>query len=117
MFNTIAAKGVTIVNLSDQLKMSRKQYYLRISKLVETGMIIRKEGKYTLTSFGKVIHEVELILMEVVRSHWKSKAVDCLGSMNEITVNQCKQVLVDHLIENAGMMPVTSALVSSKVVK
>jgi DNA-binding transcriptional ArsR family regulator len=36
LFNTIAAKGVTIDNLSDQLKMSRKQYYLRISKLIET---------------------------------------------------------------------------------
>jgi DNA-binding transcriptional ArsR family regulator len=36
LFNTIGAKGVTIDNLSDQLKMSRKQYYLRISKLIET---------------------------------------------------------------------------------
>jgi hypothetical protein len=77
----------------------------------------RKDGKYILTLFGKVIHEVQLILLELVRSHWQPEAVDSLSSMKENTRKECKQVFVDHLIENAGMVPMTSTIVSSEVVK
>jgi hypothetical protein len=80
-------------------------------------MIKRKDGKYILTLFGKVIHEVQLILLELVRSHWEPEAVDSLSSMKENIGNECKQVFVDHLIENAVMVPMTSTIVSSEVVK
>jgi predicted transcriptional regulator len=85
LFNSIAAKGISIDDLSDQDQMSRKQYYLRISKFIETGMIKRKDGKYILTLFGKVIHEVQLILLELVISHWQPAAVDSLSSVKEHT--------------------------------
>ena len=35
------------------------------------------------TLFGKVIHEVQLVLLEVVRSHWQPEAVDSLSSTKE----------------------------------
>jgi hypothetical protein len=117
LFNSIEAKGISIYDLSDQHTMSRKQYYLRISKFIETGMIKRKDGKYILTLFGKVIHEVQLILLELIKSHWQLKAVDSLGSMKENTGKECKQVFVDHLIENAGMVPIAATIVGAKVVK
>ena len=41
-----------------KLKMSRKQYYLRLSRFIEANMIKRKNGKYLLTPFGKVIYMV-----------------------------------------------------------
>jgi hypothetical protein len=117
LFNSIGAKGISIDDLSDQHKMSGKQYYLRISKFIETGMIKRKDGKYIPTLFGKVIHEVQLILLEIVRSHWQPEAVGSLSSMKENIGNECKQVFVDHLIENAVMVPMTSTIISSEVVK
>ena len=117
LFNSIAAKGISIVDLSDQDQMSRKQYYLRISKFIETGMIKRKDGKYILTLFGKVIHEVQLILLELVISHWQPAAVDILSSMKENTRKECKPVFADDLLENAGMVPMTSTIVSSELVK
>jgi DNA-binding transcriptional ArsR family regulator len=117
LFNSIAAKGISIDDLSDQDQMSRKQYYLRISKFTETGMIKRKDGKYILTLFGKVIHEVQLILLELVISHWQPAAVDSLNSVKENTPKECKPVFADGLIENAGMVPMTSTIVSSELVK
>jgi phage antirepressor YoqD-like protein len=117
LFNSMAAKGISIEDLLNEHKMSRKQYYLRISKFIETGMIKRKGGKYILTLFGKVIHEVQLILLELIKSHWQLKAVDSLGSMKENTGKECKQVFVDHLIENAGMVPIAATIVGAKVVK
>ena len=48
------------------LKISRKEYYLRMPKFVKTGIVTRRQGKYVLTSFGQVIYELQLILGEVI---------------------------------------------------
>ena len=51
-----------IDDLSILLKISREENSLRMSKFVKTGIITRRQGKYMLTSFGKVIYELQLIL-------------------------------------------------------
>ncbi len=55
------------------LKMSRKRYYTKLSKLVKTGLISRKNGIYVLTLFGKAIYEVQLGFGTAVDDHLKSK--------------------------------------------
>ena len=80
-------------------------------------MIKRKDGIYILTLFGKVIHEVQLILLELIKSYWQPEAVDSLDSMKENTGRECKQLFEDRLIENAALVPITSTIVSSGVVK
>jgi hypothetical protein len=110
LFNSMAAKGISIEGLLNEHKMSRKQYYLRISKFIGAGMIKRKDGKYILTLFGKVIHEVQLLLLELIKSHWQPEAV------KENTGRECKQLFEDRLIENAALVPITSTIVSSGVV-
>ena len=48
------------------LNISRKEYYLRMSKFVKTGIVTHRQGKYVLTSFGKVIYELQLLLVEAI---------------------------------------------------
>ena len=55
-------------DLSILLNISRKEYYLRMSKFVKTGIVTRRQGKYVLTSFGKVIYELQLILGGIRRT-------------------------------------------------
>lgn len=56
-----------------KLKMTRKQYYLRLSKLIKANMIKRKNGKYLLTPFGKVIYMVQLEFVKAIDEHFGSK--------------------------------------------
>ena len=71
LFNAIATKGGNSGDLSVQLKLSRKEYYSRISKLVDTG-IVKKEGRrYTITVFGRVIYEARLILANTLANHYR----------------------------------------------
>ena len=70
LFYSIAGDRMIIHNL----KMSRKQYYLRLSKLIKTDMIKRKSGKYLLTPFGAVIYGVRLELVKAIDEHFKSKS-------------------------------------------
>jgi predicted transcriptional regulator len=36
--------------------LTRKQYYVRISGLIDAGLIKRYKGKYSLTSLGRVVY-------------------------------------------------------------
>ena len=56
-----------------KLKMSRKQYYLRLSRLIKANMIKRKDGKYLLTPFGKVIYMVQLEFVKAIDERFGSK--------------------------------------------
>ena len=72
LFNSIATKGDPDESPTG-LKMSRKRYYTKLSKLVKTGLIKRKNGIYVLTLFGKAIYEVQLGFRTAVDDHLKSK--------------------------------------------
>jgi predicted transcriptional regulator len=53
-------------DLLNQLSITRKQYYMRTSKFVDSGLIRRIGNRYFLTSFGSVIYELYSILREVI---------------------------------------------------
>ena len=48
--------------------MTRKQYYLRLAKLVKLDLIKRMGKRYTLTTFGYVVYETQLTLVMVITS-------------------------------------------------
>ena len=84
-------------------KLTRKQYYSRMSELMKAGLIKRTNGKYTLTAFGKLIYYNALITMENATSiYWKLKAIDSLEMSNDLPVEERKK-LIDNLIENTGI--------------
>ena len=55
LFNFIATEKRSNDTFDYPVKISRKQYYSRLSKLVKTDLIKRKGAKYVLTPFGDVI--------------------------------------------------------------
>jgi len=40
-----------------RLGIRRKQYYSRMNRLINAGLVMRKSGKYFLTSLGRVVYE------------------------------------------------------------
>jgi predicted transcriptional regulator len=68
--------------LITQLRLTRKQYYSSLSRLTQTGLVKRQNGKYYLTAFGKVIHyayvNFETKIEDALTDYWKLKAIDSL---------------------------------------
>jgi len=60
LFNSIATDRISNDASDYIVKITRKQYYSRLSKLVKTDLIKRKGTKYVLTPFGEVIYSVQL---------------------------------------------------------
>ena len=77
-------------DLLGRLSLSRKQYYCRVNKLLKTGLIKRREGKYILTAFGEVIYSVKLSFSIAINNRLKLKTIDAMKQMNKLTNEEYK---------------------------
>ena len=82
IFKSIALATSNTDILITELNLTRKQYYSRMSNLVKAGLVKRQNGRYLLTSFGKVISSAYLNLEAKIDialdNYWKLKAIDSL---------------------------------------
>jgi predicted transcriptional regulator len=102
LFKSIALKDSDSESLRNKTKMTRKQYYSRMSRLMRTGLIKRKNGRHTLTAFGKVIYDTQITIENAINNYWKLKAIDSLEMSNDLPAEERKK-LIDNLIENNGI--------------
>ena len=81
------------------LKLTRKQYYSRLHNLIICGLIQKTNGRYRLTSFGKVIFDWHVVIRDTIsKEYWKLRAIDMLGSSGIPDSERSK--MMDTLIEN-----------------
>jgi hypothetical protein len=85
MFQTIAASspgGLRTTELNRDLQITLKQFYMRISNLINAGLARRQGGRYFLTSYGKLISS-SLDMMNKASAHFeKLVAIDSMESSN-----------------------------------
>jgi hypothetical protein len=82
-------------------KITRKQYYSRINKLVKYGLAKRCNARYFLTSLGRVIYYNLRIIENACQTQWKLKAIDSLESSKipaEATINIIESLIQDKTI-------------------
>src|SRR2546426_12412005 len=98
LFNTIALASGDSSILISRLNLTRKQYYSRMSDLTNAGLILRKNGNYFLTSFGKVVYEAHELIGKAIQHLSKLKAIDSIESA-EFPASELSKV-IDTLINN-----------------
>ena len=76
LFNTIALASTDTEILMNKLAFSRKQYYSKMSALLRAGLIKRRNKKYFLSSFGKIVYDAQLRIGKALGSYWKLAAID-----------------------------------------
>jgi hypothetical protein len=82
LFNSIAtSKGDRPIMLK-KANLTSKQYYGRISGLIDAGLIKRYKGKYSLTFLGKVVHDSQMIISKALSYHSKLKAIESIEMSN-----------------------------------
>jgi predicted transcriptional regulator len=100
IFKSVASTHLNTDIMITRLKLSRKQYYSRMSRLIEAGLVKRQNGGYLLTEFGKVVYSAYMNLETKIESalcnYWKLKAVDSLA----ISSSQQRNEIVSELIDN-----------------
>jgi hypothetical protein len=117
LFNSVAlsnSQGNDIV--LSRLKLKRKQYYPRISKLVKANLVNRRNGKYFLTNLGKIVYDAQIIIEKAVVDHCKLELVDALKSdqmpkeeynMNIYDLIDNERIREELIIKNRSTHPLT----------
>jgi CheY-like chemotaxis protein len=101
LFRTIAlANGVYSSDiLITKTKLTRMQYYSRLADFLKVGLVKRKNGKYFITSLGKVVYNNQRIIEKALANCWKLKAIDSLEILNGLS-NEERQRFIDSVIDD-----------------
>jgi predicted transcriptional regulator len=87
IFKCVASTDSNSKLVRAHLKLTRKQYYPKMSLLIKTGLVKKESGRYLLTALGKVICSALLNLEakfeSALNNYWKLKAIDSLPSIEE----------------------------------
>jgi len=99
LFNTVALSTGKTDMLLSTMNLTRKQYYSKMERLSKQGLLVRKGGRYYLTTLGKVLYELQNTLGVALDNYWKLKAIDSLltpPGLPEFELNR----MIDTLLEN-----------------
>ncbi|HEY7079845.1 MAG TPA: hypothetical protein VH500_09095 [Nitrososphaeraceae archaeon] len=104
---------ISTQQLISKVKLTRKQYYSRISNLISTGLVTRFNGKYKLTSLGKIAYDVTALIDHAIQNQWKLKAIDALESRSASDIlEEERKKIIDTLIENKRLREILCARIS-----
>ncbi|MGA7141316.1 MAG: hypothetical protein WBX29_04840 [Nitrososphaeraceae archaeon] len=98
---------------------TKKQYYVRLKRLVDFGLIEKHQSIYKLTSFGSIVFENHLKTMDkIIPNYWQIKSIDVLKSRHDFPPEQ-KEKIMNEYIETTNMNEVLNStqLSSFSVVK
>jgi hypothetical protein len=82
------------------LGMTKRQYYSRMNRLIKVGLVLRKRGKYLLTSFGRVVYESLILVEQAIEDYWRLNVIDSIEriSDNDIPIRE-RVKIVESLID------------------
>lgn len=102
VFKTISTNDdVKSGPLIAKLGLSKRQYYDKIRNLVEVGLIRRHNGKYKVSSFGKVVLNFQRVAERTSQIHWKLEAIDNIKMSDKSNIAETDYLkIIDILLDD-----------------
>lgn len=97
IMNAVAENVRDSGNIRKLLGLTSKEYYMRYSRLLKTGIIKRKNAKVILTSFGQLIYQALLTIAIAFRHSRELIMIDAIKPIAGMPHNEQKD-LIDNLI-------------------
>jgi hypothetical protein len=69
-----------------------------MSALTNAGLVSRSNGKYFLTSFGKIVYEAQLLIGKAKQNFWKLRAIDSVCSSAQGMSAEERSKIIETLI-------------------
>lgn len=79
--------------LRSKMQITRKQYYSRLYRLVQCGLVKRKDDTYFLTGLGRVLYEAQATIESALNNYWRIRAVDSLEVADGLPKDEQKRVI------------------------
>ena len=83
-----------------RLKLSRRGYYSRLRQLLDTELVERNNGRYKLTSLGKIVYEYYMKIENLLeQDYYKLKAIDAIEKSDDLGAVERVEA-INNLIED-----------------
>jgi predicted transcriptional regulator len=107
-----AQKGITnSTHAIKDLNLTPKRFYSRLKELIDTGIIIKEEGKYSLTPKGFVLSKIGYTIFEVLNNKERIELILNLSKSKSLTVEE--RVKVNNLLlENSEISKIIGPIVN-----
>jgi hypothetical protein len=81
---------------------SRKVFYSRTHELKQAGLIFRANGRYTLSSLGKIVYSSLQLMIKAISQRWILDSIDVLERASDLNVRQkmLDFTITDQTIKN-----------------
>jgi len=90
-------EDLSVMSLT-KLRLSRRAYYSRLRQLLDTELVERNNGKYKLTSLGKIVYDYYRKIENVLeQDYYKLKAIDAIEKAEDLGVVERVEA-IDNLI-------------------
>jgi predicted transcriptional regulator len=99
LFNYIAlSKGDRSHKHLRGINLTTKQYYSRISGLVNAGLIRRHKGEYSISLFGRIVFDAHATIDQALNHYLKLKLIESIADKKLPPAELLK--IIDILIDN-----------------
>ena len=100
LFSRIAISSENTCVPLKEMNLSTKQYYSRISGLINAGLIRRSHGKYYLTPIGNVVNEAHMMIGKALSYYWRIKIIESVQYSSDGISKEDLSNLITILIDN-----------------
>jgi predicted transcriptional regulator len=95
--------GFKSTSKSHKGNISKKQFYSRLKRLRDMGIIEKRNSVYRTTTFGSLIYNGQIKALEdIIANYWNLKAVDILKSREDFPLGE-KEKLIEEMIQNTSL--------------
>ncbi|HXV45686.1 MAG TPA: hypothetical protein VD736_03335 [Nitrososphaera sp.] len=99
LFRLVALTNGSSNTIRSNMNITRKQYYSRLFKLVQYGLIKRNDNQYFLTTLGQVMYDAQATIEKALQNYWKIKAIDSFDINRNLPVEDRRR-LIETLIKD-----------------
>ena len=92
LLSQIALAEVDSQFLLAETRLTAKAFYSRMSHLLKIGIITRKSGKYSLTSFGKIVYHAQNLIDTALNNYWRLSALDSLRKIDALPTMEYNKI-------------------------
>jgi hypothetical protein len=89
--------------------ISKKQFYVRLKRLREAGLIEKRDSFYRTTTLGSLIYNGHVkTLEEALSNFWQLKAIDLLKARKDFPSHQ-KELVIDEIIRGSNLKNIVNS--------
>ena len=105
----MAYSGIKISLAKNSHGISKKQFYIRLKRLRDLGLIEKRNATYRTTALGSLIYNNHVkTLEEILRNYWQLRAIDVLRANPDFPDEQ-KDTVIKEIINGSGLSRIVNS--------